>query len=165
MELCRAFAWNSAAWGAAAAWGWQVDATVSAARGKFLAAAQPAGPRLSAAAGLVARWATRRLFLDGQVDGVGRCLCLGLRLCGKPVRLVADLGSRRGQCARGVPWGRTRLWIDIRAVRWLREQSVEIDPVGNWQVGDGEVAILEFPGAIASATFLNETNLGKVHHP
>lgn len=51
--------------------GWQVDATVSAARGEILGGGTTRWTRLSAAAGLVARWATRRLFLDGQVDGVG----------------------------------------------------------------------------------------------
>jgi hypothetical protein len=29
----------------------------------------------------------------------------------------------------GVPWGRIRLWIDTRALKWLREQSVQIDPI------------------------------------
>jgi len=79
--------------------------------------------------------------------GGGVDLCLGLRLCGKPVRLVADLGSRRGH-ARGCALGpnptldrHTRRQMAARTERRNRSSR-------NWQVGDGEVAILDFQGAI-----------------
>jgi hypothetical protein len=48
----------------------------------------------------------------------------------------------------GVPWGRTRLWIDIRAVRWLREQSVEIDPVATGKSATAKLPSWDFQGAI-----------------
>jgi len=108
--------------------GWQVDLTVPAARGVTSGAAQPAGCAFLPGC-------TRRPLGDAKVlprRGIGRCGRADLRWGQGYATNQSDWSPTWGLGAgirAGVPWGRTRLWLDLRAVKWLREQSVRIDPV------------------------------------
>ena len=109
--------------------GWQFDLTVPAYRQVAIGGVTTRWMRVSAGIGLDARWAMRRLFLDGKLGGVA----------------ALTYGSGQGYLANqsdwspiwglaaairaGMPWGRARLWLDLRAVKWLFEQSVHIDTV------------------------------------
>jgi hypothetical protein len=109
--------------------GWQVDLTVPAARGVTLGGGTTHWMRVSAGAALDARWARRRFFLDGELGGVaGLSYAWGQGYVANQSDWSPTWGLVAGIRA-GVPWGRTRIWIDMRACKWLREQSVQIDPV------------------------------------
>jgi hypothetical protein len=109
--------------------GWQVDLTIPAAREVAIGGGTTRWMRVSAGVGLDARWAMRRLFLDGELGGVaGLTYAWGQGYIANQSDWSPTWGLAAGMRA-GVPWGRTRIWIDMRAVRWLREQSVQIDPV------------------------------------
>jgi hypothetical protein len=109
--------------------GWRVDVTVPAAREKALGGGTTRWMRTSAGVGLVARWARRRFFLDGELGGVaGLSYAWGQGYVADQSDWSPTWGLVAGIRA-GVPWGRTRIWIDMRACKWLREQSVQIDPV------------------------------------
>jgi hypothetical protein len=109
--------------------GWQVDLTVPAARGVTIGGGTTRWMRVSAGAALDARWAMRRLSLDGELGGVA---ALTYAWGQGYVANQSDWSPTWGLVAgirAGVPWGRIRLWIDTRALKWLREQSVQIDPI------------------------------------
>jgi hypothetical protein len=109
--------------------GWQVDLTVPAARGVALAGGTTRWMRVSAGAALDARWAMRKLLLDGQLGGVAALTYAWGR---GYVANQSDWSLTWGLAAgirAGMPWGRIRFWLDLHAVRWLREQSVQVDPV------------------------------------
>ena len=109
--------------------GWQVDLTVPAARGVTLGSGTTRWMRISAGVALDARWAMRRFFLDGELGGVAALTyAWGQGYATNQSDWSPTWGLGAGIRA-GVPWGRTRLWLDLRAVKWLREQSVRIDPV------------------------------------
>jgi len=109
--------------------GWQVDLTVPAARGVTIGGGTTRWMRVSAGVGLDARWAMRRLFLDGELRGVAALTyAWGQGYAANQSDSSPTWGLAAGIRA-GVPWGRIRLWLDLRAVKWLREQSVQIDPV------------------------------------
>jgi hypothetical protein len=109
--------------------GWQFDLTVPAYRQVAIGGVATRWMRVSAGIGLDARWATRGLFLDGELGGVA-ALTYG---SGQGyVANQSDWSPTWGLAAgirAGMPWGRARLWLDLRAVKWLFEQSVQIDPV------------------------------------
>ena len=85
--------------------------------------------RISAGVALDARWAMRRLFLDGELGGVAALTyAWGQGYATNQSDWSPTWGLGAGIRA-GILWGRTRLWLDLRVVRWLREQSVQIDPV------------------------------------
>ena len=109
--------------------GWQVDFTVPAARQVNIGGGTTRWMRISAGVGIDARWALRRFFLDGELGGVaGLTFAWGQGYATNQSDWSPTWGLGAGIRA-GVPWGRTRLWLDLRAVKWLREQSVRIDPV------------------------------------
>jgi len=109
--------------------GWQVDLTVPAAREVALGGGTSRWMRVSAGVGLDARWARRRFILDGELGGVaGLSYAWGQGYVTNQSDWSPTWGLVAGIRA-GVPWGRARIWIDIRAFKWLREQSVQIDPV------------------------------------
>jgi hypothetical protein len=109
--------------------GWQVDLTVPAARGVTLGSGTTRWMRISAGVGLVARWARRRFFLDGELGGVaGLTYAWGQGYLANQSDWSPTWGLAAGIRA-GIPWGRIRLWLDLRVVRWLREQNVQVDSV------------------------------------
>lgn len=109
--------------------GWQVDLTVPAAREAALGGGATRWTRVSAGAGFDARWARRRLFFDGQLGGVAALTyAWGHGYMANQSDWSPTWGFGAGIRA-GTPWGRIRLWLDLRAVKWLREQRVQIDPV------------------------------------
>lgn len=109
--------------------GWQVDLTVPAARGVTIGGGTTRWMRVSAGVGLDARWAMPRFFLDGELGGVAALTyAWGQGYVANQSDWSPTWGLGAGIRA-GVPWGRIRLWLDLRAVKWLREQSVQIDPV------------------------------------
>jgi hypothetical protein len=109
--------------------GWQVDLTVPAARGVTLGGGTTHWMRVSAGAALDARWAMRSFFLDGELGGVaGLSYAWGQGYVANQSDWSPTWGLVAGIRA-GVPWGRTRIWLDMRACKWLREQSVQMDPV------------------------------------
>ena len=109
--------------------GWQFDLTVPAKRQVALGGVVASWMRVSAGIGLDARWAARRFSLDGELGGIA-ALTYGW---GQGyVANQSDWSPTWGLAAgirAGMPWGRARLWLDLRAVKWLLEQSVQIDPV------------------------------------
>ena len=108
--------------------GWQTDMTIPAARHVNVGGGSTRWMRLSAGIALDARWATGRFFLDGQLGGVA---ALTYAWGQGYVANQSDRSPTWGLDAAiraGLPWGRSRLWLDLRAVRWLREQTVQIDP-------------------------------------
>jgi hypothetical protein len=109
--------------------GWQVDVTVPAARQVNVGDGTTRWTRISAGAALDAHWAMRRFFLDGALGGVA---ALTYAWGQGYLANQSDWSPTWGLAAAmraGVPWRRTRIWIDMRAFKWLREQSVQIDPV------------------------------------
>ena len=109
--------------------GWQVDLTVPAARQVNIGGGTTRWMRISAGVALDARWAMRRFFLDGELGGAAALTyAWGQGYVANQSDWSPTWGLGAGIRA-GIPWGRTRLWVDIRAVKWLREQSVQIDPV------------------------------------
>jgi hypothetical protein len=109
--------------------GWQVDLTVPATRQVNVGGGTTRWTRISVGAALDARWAMRRFFLDGALGGVAALTCAWGQ---DYVANQSDWSPTWGLVAgirAGVPWGRTRIWIDMRAVKWLREQRVQIDLV------------------------------------
>jgi hypothetical protein len=71
----------------------------------------------------------RRFFLDGELGGVAALTyAWGQGYATNQSDWSPTWGLGAGIRA-GILWGRTRLWLDLRVVRWLREQSVQIDPV------------------------------------
>jgi len=109
--------------------GWQVDLTVPAAREVALGGGTTHWTRVSAGVGLDARWARRRFSLDGELGAVATLTyAWGQGYVANQSDWSPTWGLVAGMRA-GVPWGRARIWIDIRACKWLREQSVQIDPV------------------------------------
>ena len=109
--------------------GWQVDLTIPAARQVNIGGGTTRWMRISAGVGIDARWAMRRFFLDGELGGVAALTyAWGQGYVANQSDWSPTWGLGAGIRA-GMPWGRTRLWVDLRAVKWLREQSVQIDPV------------------------------------
>ena len=109
--------------------GWRVDLTVPAARQVNIGGGTTRWMRISAGVGIDARWATRRFFVDGELGGAaGLTFAWGRGYVANQSDWSPAWGLDAGIRA-GMPWGRTRLWVDLRAVKWLREQSVQIDPV------------------------------------
>ena len=128
--------------------GWQVDFTVPAGRQVNIGGGTTRWMRISAGVALDARWAMRRFFLDGELGGVAALTyAWGQGYAANQSDWSPTWGL--AACMRaGIIWGRTRLWIDMRAVKWLREQSVQIDPVttgtattANLPSWDGQAAI------------------------
>ena len=108
--------------------GWQVDLTVPAARQANIGDGTTRWMRFSAGAALDARWAMRRFSIDGALGGVA---ALTYAWGQGYVANHSDWSPIWGLAAgirAGLPWGQTRMWIDMRAVRWLRAQTVQIDP-------------------------------------
>ena len=128
--------------------GWQVDVAVPAAREVNVGDGTTRWTRVSAGAGLVARWATRRLFFDGQVDGVAALTyAWGQGYMANQSDRSPTWGLAAGMRA-GVPWGRVRIWIDMRALKWLREQSVQIDPVTTGNATSTQLPSWDAQGAV-----------------
>jgi hypothetical protein len=126
--------------------GWQVDLTVPAARQVSIGGGTTRWMRISAGVALDARWAMRRFFLDGELGGAAALTyAWGQGYATNQSDWSPTWGLAAGIRA-GMPWGRTRLWIDIRTVKWLREQSVHIDPVTT-----GTAAIVNLPSWDAQA--------------
>jgi hypothetical protein len=104
--------------------------------------------RVSAGAALDARWAMRRFFLDGEVGGVAALTyAWGQGYVANQSDWSPTWGLGAGIRA-GAPWGRIRLWLDLRAVRWLREQSVQIDPVTTGMATAANLPSWDAQGAI-----------------
>jgi hypothetical protein len=109
--------------------GWQVDVTVPAAREVTLGGGTTRWMRVSAGAAFDAHWAMRRFFLDGTFGGVAALTyAWGQGYIANQSDWSPTWGLVAGMRA-GVPWGRARIWLEMRALKWLREQSVQIDPV------------------------------------
>lgn len=109
--------------------GWQFDLTVPADRQVALGGVAIRWMRFSAGIGLDARWEMRRFFLDGELRGVAALTYVwGHGYVANQSDWSPTWGLAAGIRA-GMPWGRARLWLDLRAVNWLFEQSVQIDPV------------------------------------
>ena len=128
--------------------GWQADLTVPAARQAALAGGVTRWMRVSAGAALDARWAMRRFFLDGEVGGVAALTYAWGR---GYVANQSDWSPTWGLAAGmrvGVSWGRIRLWLDLRAVKWLREQSVQIDPVTTGTASTANLPSWDAQGAV-----------------
>ena len=128
--------------------GWRFDLTVPAKRQVVLDGVVVRWMRVSAGLGLDARWAMRRLFLDGELGGVA-ALTYG---SGQGyVANQSDWSPTWGLAAgirAGMPWGRARLWLDLRAVKWLFEQSVHIDPVTTGTASAANLPSLDAQAAI-----------------
>ena len=108
--------------------GWQVDLAVPAARQVDVGGGTTRWMRISAGVALDARWAMRRLFLDGELGGVvALTYAWGQGYLANQSDWSPTWGLGAG-VRTGILWGRTRLWLDLRAVKWLREQSVQINP-------------------------------------
>jgi hypothetical protein len=128
--------------------GWQVDLTVPAARQVNVGGGTTRWTRISAGAALDARWAMRRFFLDGAVGGVA---ALTYAWGQGYVANQSDWSPTWGLAAGmrvGVSWGRIRLWLDLRAVKWLREQSVQIDPVTTGTASTANLPSWDAQGAV-----------------
>jgi hypothetical protein len=109
--------------------GWQFDLTVPAKRQVALGGVVARWMRVSAGLGLDARWVMRRFFLDGELGGVAALTYgSGQGYLANQSDWSPTWGLAAGIRA-GIPWGRARLWLDLRAVKWLLEQSVQIDRV------------------------------------
>jgi hypothetical protein len=109
--------------------GWQVYLTVPAARQVNVGGGTTRWTRISAGAALDARWAMRRFFLDGALVGVAALTyAWGQGYVANQSDWSPTWALGAGIRA-GTPWGRIRLWLDLCAVKWLREQRVQIDPV------------------------------------
>jgi hypothetical protein len=109
--------------------GWQFDLTVPADRQVALGGVVIRWIRVSAGIGLDARWVMRRFFLDGELGGVAALTyAWGQGYLANQSDWSPTWGLAAGIRA-GMPWGRARLWLDLRAVKWLLEQSVQINPV------------------------------------
>ena len=128
--------------------GWQVDVTVPAARQVSVGDGTTRWMRISAGAALDARWATRRLFLDGELGGVAALTyAWGQGYVANQSDWSPTWGLGAGIRA-GTPWGRIRLWLDLRAVRWLREERVQIDPVTTGTANAANLPSWDAQGAI-----------------
>jgi hypothetical protein len=128
--------------------GLQVDLTVPAAREVAIGSGTTRWTRMAASVGLDARWARRRFFLDGELGGVAALTYAWGR---GYVANQSDWSPTWGLAAgirAGMPWGRTRLWLDLRAVKWLREQSVQIDPATTGTATTADLPSWDFQGAI-----------------
>jgi hypothetical protein len=128
--------------------GWQVDVTVPAARQVNVGDGTTRWMRFSAGAALDAHWAMRRLFLDGTFGGVA---ALTYAWGQGYVANQSDWSPTWGLVAgirAGVPWGRARIWIEICALKWLREQSVQIDPVTTGNATTTQLPSWDAQGAI-----------------
>ena len=109
--------------------GWQLDLTVPAARQVSVGDGTTRWMRVSAGAALEARWAMAMFFLDGEFGGEATLTyAWGQGYVANQSDWSPTWDLTAGIRA-GVPWGRIRLWLDLRAIKWLREQSVQINPV------------------------------------
>lgn len=108
--------------------GWQLDLTVPAARDVQVGEGTTRWMRFSTGVALAARWAMRSLVFDSELGVVaGLTYAWGRGYAVNQSDWSPTWGLAAGIRA-GLPWGRTRLWLDLRAVKWLREQNVKIDP-------------------------------------
>jgi hypothetical protein len=128
--------------------GWQLDLTVPAARQVSVGDGTTRWMRVSAGATLEARWAMPRFSLDGELGGVAALTyAWGQGYVANQSDWSPTWGLTAGIRA-GLPWGRTRIWIDMRAVRWLREQSVQIDPVTTGNATTTQLPSWDVQGAV-----------------
>ena len=128
--------------------GWEVDVAVPAARQVNVGDGTTRWTRISAGAALDAHWAMRRFFFDGALGGVAALTyAWGQGYVANQSDWSPTWGLAAGMRA-GVPWGRTRIWIDMRAFKWLREQSVQIDPVTTGNATTTQLPSWDAQGAI-----------------
>jgi hypothetical protein len=128
--------------------GWQVDVTAPAARQVNVGDGTTRWTRISAGAALDAHWAMRSFFLDGALGGVAALTyAWGQGYVANQSDWSPTWGLVVGMRA-GVPWGRARIWIEMRGLKWLREQSVQIDPVSTGNATTTRLPSWDAQGAI-----------------
>jgi hypothetical protein len=108
--------------------GWRIDASVPAARESQVGGGKTRWMRYCAGVALAARWTKGSLSLDGDFAAMAALTYAW----GKGYAVSqSDWSPTWGLAAglrAGLPLGLIRLWLDVRAITWLREQNVRISP-------------------------------------
>jgi hypothetical protein len=121
--------------------GWKLSLALPGPRGVAVGGGTTHFARAAASLALEGRLATRRYVLSG--DGglaAAYTLAWGEGYTANQTDQSVTWGLAAGLRA-GIPWGRVRIWTDLRIFRWLYEQSVQVDSNDN----DG-TAKLPLPG-------------------
>jgi len=107
--------------------GWQASLVLPAAREVALGGGVTRWTRVAASVALNAVLARKKFFISGDGGLAGAyTLAWGQGYAVNQTDQSFTYGLVAGVRA-GIPWGRLRLWTDLRAAKWLYDQSVQID--------------------------------------
>jgi hypothetical protein len=119
--------------------GWQASIALHAPRELSVGTGETHWMRATASMALHARHASRRVLLAAELGAVGAYTAAwgsGYAEDRTDQSLTWGLAAA---VRAGIPWGRFRLWTDLRACRWLYQQGVQIDSA---TPGDNDKALL-----------------------